>query len=63
MLPGTNRPTDRFARLSFYINETTQTDDPRRAVATVFSVMRNVSVPIGIKIPGNPTLPTRFGSL
>ncbi len=56
MLPGTNRPTDRFARLSYYINETTQTDDPRRAVATVFSVMRNVSVPIGIKIPGKPNI-------
>ena len=52
MLPGTNRATDRFARLSYYINETTQTDDPRRAVAIVFSVMRNASVPIGIKIPG-----------
>ena len=56
MLPGTNRPTDRFARLSYYINEATQTADPRRAVATVFSVMRNVSVPIGIKIPGKPNI-------
>lgn len=56
MLPGTNRPTDRFARLSYYINETTQTADPRRAVATVFSVMRNVSVPIGIRIPGKPNI-------
>ena len=56
MLPGTNRPTDRFARLSYYINEATQTADPRRAVATVFSIMRNVSVPIGIKIPGKPNI-------
>lgn len=56
MLPGTNRATDRFARLSYYINEATQTADPRRAVATVFSVMRNVSVPIGIKIPGQPNI-------
>ena len=45
MLPGTNRASDRFARMSYYINEATQTADPRRAVATVFSVMRNVSVP------------------
>ena len=52
MLPGTNRAADRFARMSYYINEATQTADPRRAVATVFSVMRNVSVPIGIKVPG-----------
>lgn len=56
MLPGTNRPADRFARASYYINEATQTGDPRRAVATVFSVMRNVSVPIGIKIPGKPNI-------
>ncbi len=56
MLPGTNRASDRFARASYYINESTQTADPRRAVATVFSVMRNVSVPIGIKIPGQPNI-------
>lgn len=56
MLPGTNRPTDRFARLSYYINEATQTADPRRAVATVFSIIRNVSVLIGIKIPGKPNI-------
>ena len=56
MLPGTNRAADRFARMSYYINEATQTADPRRAVATVFSVMRNVSVPIGIKVPGQPNI-------
>jgi penicillin V acylase-like amidase (Ntn superfamily) len=56
MLPGTNRAADRFARLSYYINEATQTGDPRRAVATVFSVMRNVSVPIGIKVAGSPNI-------
>lgn len=56
MLPGTNRASDRFARASYYIKESTQTADPRRAVATVFSVMRNVSVPIGIKIPGQPNI-------
>lgn len=56
MLPGTNRASDRFARLSYYINEATQTADPRRAVATVFSIMRNASVPIGIKIPGQPNI-------
>ncbi len=56
MLPGTNRATDRFARLSYYVNEATQTADPRRSVATMFSVMRNVSVPIGIKIPGQPNI-------
>lgn len=54
MLPGTNRAADRFARLSYYINATTQTDDARLAVATVLSVMRHASTPIGISTPGTP---------
>ena len=55
-LPGTNRASDRFVRASYYINEARQSADPREAVATVFSVMRNVSVPIGVKIPGQPNI-------
>ncbi|MDZ7581654.1 MAG: linear amide C-N hydrolase [Deltaproteobacteria bacterium] len=56
MLPGTNRAADRFARASFYINATKQSADPREAVASVFSVMRNVSVPIGISAPDRPNI-------
>jgi len=56
MLPGTTRAADRFARASYYINATNQSADPREAVASVFSVMRNVSVPRGIKKPGQPNL-------
>ena len=56
MLPGTNRAADRFARASHYVNAAKQTADPREAVATVFSVMRNVSVPIGINTPGKPNV-------
>jgi len=56
MLPGTNRASDRFVRASYYINEAKQSADPRTAVAAVFSVMRNVSVPIGIRIPGQPNI-------
>ena len=55
-MPGTNRASDRFVRASYYINEAEQSANPRTAVATVFSVMRNVSVPIGIKIPGQPNI-------
>lgn len=58
MLPGTNRSADRFARASFYINAVTQTSDPREAVAAVFSVMRNVSVPRGISTPDQPNIAT-----
>jgi choloylglycine hydrolase len=56
MLPGTNRASDRFARASFYINAANQSANPREAVATVFSVMRNVSVPLGISEPGKPNI-------
>jgi len=56
MLPGTNRAADRFARASFYINATTQSADSREAVAAVFSVMRNVSVPRGISTPTQPNI-------
>ncbi len=56
MLPGTNRAADRFARASFYINACKQTADPREAVASVFSVMRNASVPRGISTPSQPNI-------
>lgn len=56
MLPGTNRAADRFARASFYINACHQSADPREAVASVFSVMRNVSVPRGITTPDQPNI-------
>jgi choloylglycine hydrolase len=56
MLPGTVRAADRFARASYYINACQQTDDARLAVAAVFSVMRNVSVPRGIRKKDAPNV-------
>ena len=56
MLPGTNRAADRFVRASFYINVIPQTDNQREAVAGVFSVIRNVSVPLGISTPTQPNI-------
>lgn len=56
VLPGTNRSADRYARAAHYINAVTQTDDPREAVACVFSVMRNCAVPRGIKHATAPNL-------
>lgn len=56
MLPGTNRAADRFARASFYINAIPQKTDARSALAGVFSVIRNVSVPYGITTPGQPNI-------
>jgi choloylglycine hydrolase len=55
-LPGTNRSADRFARASFYVNAIPKSEDPVIALASVFSVIRNVSVPFGITTPGEPNI-------
>ena len=56
MLPGTNRAADRFARASFYINAVPKFKEPNLAVASVFSVIRNVSVPFGLSTPNEPNI-------
>lgn len=55
-LPGTNRAADRFARASFYNNAIPKFENPDTAVAAVFSVIRNVSVPLGISTPDQPNI-------
>ena len=55
-LPGTNRSADRFARASFYVNAIPKSEDPVTALASVFSVIRNVSVPFGITTPDEPNI-------
>ncbi len=67
-LPGTNRAADRFARASFLIKAIPKTVDPNyikavpggtyanQAVLSVLSVMRSVSVPLGITTPGQPNI-------
>ena len=56
MLPGTNRASDRFARASFYVNAIPKSGEPVEAIASVFSVIRNVSVPYGISTPDQPNI-------
>lgn len=56
MLPGTNRAADRFVRASYYMDAIPKTDDVRIAVASVFSVIRNCSVPLGISSPTEPNI-------
>ncbi len=64
MLPGTNRAADRFVRASFYIDAIPRTSDPRMAVASVFSVIRNASVPFGISSEEEPNISsTRWRSV
>jgi len=46
MLPGTERAADRFVRATWYLSKALATDDEVMSVATVLSIMRNVSVPL-----------------
>lgn len=67
-LPGTNRAADRFARASFLLNAIPKTTQPNyinavpqktyinQAVASVLSVIRSVSVPLGITTPEQPNI-------
>lgn len=64
MLPGTNRAADRFVRASYYIKAIPQVSDVRVAVASVFSVIRNCSVPFGISSETEPNISsTRWRSV
>lgn len=56
MLPGTNRASDRFARASFYINAIPKNDNTKQAQASVFSVIRNASVPYGLNTQEEPNI-------
>lgn len=67
-LPGTNRAADRFVRASFLLDAIPKQLDPNyivgvpnrsydyQAVASVMSVMRSVSVPLGISTPNQPNI-------
>lgn len=56
MLPGTNRAADRYVRASYYINAIPQTDNTHIALASVFGVIRNCSVPLGIASETEPNI-------
>jgi choloylglycine hydrolase len=56
MLPGTNRASDRFARASFYVNAVPQKEEPDLAIASIFGVIRNASVPYGLNTPDEPNI-------
>ncbi len=55
-LPGTARSSDRFVRASWNLNAVPHETDPRLAVATVFSLVRTVSVPLGLADPDQPNI-------
>jgi choloylglycine hydrolase len=57
MLPGSHQSEDRFVRASYYLKRLGDAEtDPRRQVAGVMSVMRNVSVPWGAPDPEHPNI-------
>lgn len=67
-LPGTNRASDRFARASFFVGAVPKKADPNyitavpdrsfnfQAIASVLSIMRSVSVPLGMTMPDQPNI-------
>ncbi|WPO78050.1 linear amide C-N hydrolase [Flavobacterium sp. KACC 22761] len=56
MLPGTNRAADRFVRAHYYIDAIPKTDNIRTALSSVFGVIRNCSVPLGISSATEPNI-------
>lgn len=55
-LPGTARAADRFARMSWNLNAAAKEADPRLATATTFSLIRAISVPLGVTDPERPNI-------
>ena len=67
-LPGTSRPSDRFARASYYVDTIPTKLDKNYAgivpgrdlgnqsIASVLGVIRDVSVPLGVSTPGQPNV-------
>lgn len=56
MLPGTNNSSDRFVRASFYVDALPRNASHQMALAGVFGVINNCSVPMGISTPDEPEI-------
>ncbi|MEA3452330.1 MAG: linear amide C-N hydrolase [Bacteroidota bacterium] len=55
-LPGTISATDRFVRLSYNLKSSPKFKDQRLAVASVFSQLSAMSVPLGMEDPNRPNI-------
>lgn len=55
-LPGTHGSADRFSRLSYNLNAVPKVKTAKQAVATVLSIIRHISVPLGLADPEKPNL-------
>ena len=56
MLPGTINAADRYVRVSYLLNGSPKYEEPRMAVASVFSIMRAIGVPLGMEDPDHPNI-------
>jgi len=62
-LPGTEDPADRFVRASYYLDNAEKPSDYQKKIATVFSIIRNASVPFTATTPDRPNCaPTQWRS-
>ena len=55
-LPGTINPADRFVRLSYNLKSSPKYKDPKLALASAFSQIRAVGVPLGMADPDHPNI-------
>jgi choloylglycine hydrolase len=55
-LPGTHRSSDRFARMNWNLNAAPKESDSRLAAATALSLIRTISVPLGLADPEKPNI-------
>jgi choloylglycine hydrolase len=55
-LPGTINSSDRFVRASWALNAAPKEKDNRLAIATSFSLIRSISVPLGLAEAGKPNI-------
>jgi choloylglycine hydrolase len=55
-LPGTTEAADRFVRGAYYLTNLPKPADYRESIASVLSVIRNISAPFGEADPGRPNV-------
>jgi choloylglycine hydrolase len=55
-LPGTINAADRFVRVSYLLESSPKYGDPKLAIASVFSQMRAIGVPLGMVDPDHPNI-------
>ena len=56
MLPGTINAADRYVRASYFLKSSPKYKEPDMAVASMFSQMRSIGVPLGMSDPDHPNI-------